>query len=381
MREGMQARGEFIYNNLRRIILTILIVIFSIGIIIKFSRFLKFLKFIKTNPTFYLKEKNALVKDTIPAKDIKTATYSKEFTLSAWININQYSYKRTKSKMIFCMVEPWSKNKMKELVLDYKDDNGDGGEEILKLYQYPGVWFEPLINNIKISMVTKNGKNKQVENCYIPDVPINEWFYLTITLSSRGLDTYINGKLVRTIVLQGDPVIKQGNLLVNYFGGYSGSIQKLQYSTRSFLPKEVQKMYDCGRMTSFIFDWFIFDRCRGKTTDPTAPSEKCSAINNFNAGMNRKMWYLPDNICDNLSETIDWNNAENTYNNSGSNGPEIGKDISCLEIEEKYRKNEIIPLYNKINKSKYFATEIDTSINNLNKRSGLNYKARHMDYN
>ena len=44
-----------------------------------------------------------------------------------------------------------------------------------------------------------------------------------------------------TIVLQGDPVIKQGNLLVNYFGGYSGSIQKLQYSTRAFMPKEVQK--------------------------------------------------------------------------------------------------------------------------------------------
>ena len=134
-------------------------------------------------------------------------------------------------------------------------------------------------------------------------------------------------------------------------------------------------------MTSFIFDWFIFDRCRGRTPDPTAPSEKCSSINHFNTTTNnRTMWYLPDNTCENISETIDWNNAENTNNNSKSNGLEVGRDISCLEIEEKYRKNELIPLYNKINNLKYFATRID-NLNNINKRSGLNYKARHMDYN
>ena len=382
MREGMHFNREFIINNLRKIILTILIVIFSIGIIIKFSRFLKFLKFIKTNPTFYLQEKNALVKDTIPAKDIKTATYTKEFTFNAWLNIDQYSYKRTKSKMIFCMVEPWSKNMMKELVLDYRDNgDNDGGEKLLKMYQYPGVWFEPLINNIKISMVTKDGNNRQVENCFIPDIPIKEWFLLSITLSSRGLDTYINGKLVRTIVLQGDPIIKQGNLLVNYFGGYSGSIQKLQYSTRAFLPKEVQKVYECGRMTSFIFDWFFLDRCRGVNLDPTAPSEKCSnKINGFKFGTNKEMWYLPDNICDNFSENFDWENAENTNNTLKSNGPEIGRDISCIEIEKKYKENELLPLYNKLNNTRYLTTT-KSHYNNQNQRSGLNYNSRKMDYN
>ena len=335
----------------------------------------------KTNPTFYFKEKNALVKDAILSKEIKTSTYSKEFTFSTWLNIDQYEYNRSKSKMIFCMTPSWSKEMMKSIT-----------EEDVKKNQRPGVWFEPLINNLRISMLTKDGNKKQLESCILYDIPVNEWFFLTITLSKRGLETYINGKLVRTVILSGDPIITQGNILVNYFGGFSGNIQKLQYSTKAFAPEEIQKSYNCGRQTSLLFNWFTVDRCP-KIINPIAINEKCS-VKSFGENLNQdaKMYFLDerddkiactkvyiDYFREVISTLYDKKEYEVVNNPDGDKGPTVGRDISCDKIKQMLENNELkLGIYeNGFINGVYLIPK-----NGYNKddeqhyTSGLNYKAR-----
>lgn len=375
IRDNFTKTQQLVSDHLTSIILTILIALFASGIIVKFSRFLKYLRYLATNPTFYFKEKNALVKDVILAKSIKSSTYTKEFTISVWVKINQYGYNRNKSKMIFCMIPSWPKNELKTIP-----------EATVKQYQQPGVWFEPFINNIRITMLTKTNQKSQLESCIIYDVPINEWFFFTITLSNRGLDGYMNGKLVRTIVLAGDPVISQGNILTNYFGGFSGSIQKLQYSTTAQTPEQIQQTYNCGRFTSLLLYWFKIDQCP-KTDEPNASvvSDKCS-IKNFgsNLGQNTEMWYLPPpyNACN-----IEWGSSslmrednmyEKTNNNLASNGPTVGKDISCKEIRKKLKNNELKFMFNENVPAQVIVYVAEKNKPHADLTSGLYYKARHL---
>ena len=55
IKNKLASTQEFVSENSTSIILTLLIIIATIGIIIKLSRFLKYLKFMKTNPTFYFR--------------------------------------------------------------------------------------------------------------------------------------------------------------------------------------------------------------------------------------------------------------------------------------------------------------------------------------
>lgn len=376
-RNRTASTGQLISENSVSIILTILIIIASIGIVVKISRFLKYLKFMKTNPTFFFHQKNALLKESIMSKLIKTKTYTKQFTFNIWANINQYNYKRAQSKMIFCMVPPWSKNILKNI-----------SEEDVNKNQQPGVWFEPYSNNIRVTLLSNNNQKKQLESCLIYDVPINEWFLFSITLNNRGLDIYMNGKLVRTVVLSGDPIITQGNILVNYFGGFSGEIQKLQYSSKSFTPEQIQKIYNCGRITSLVFNWFTVDKCPvSKITNPTAANDKCS-IKKFGDKLasNQKMWFLPKPfqiIDNNKIETceidwesrLDWNidTVDRTTNSLGLDGPTIGRDISCSEVSKLLDNNELLLMYNQEKDQKYIAEKTSDLYT-----SGLNYKSRHI---
>lgn len=72
--------------------------------------------------------------------------------------------------------------------------------QIHRQYQFPGVWLSPKINNISIAF--QNGESDQVvERVDIENIPMDEWFQLTIVVEGSSVLIYLNGKMENSVVL------------------------------------------------------------------------------------------------------------------------------------------------------------------------------------
>lgn len=99
--------------------------------------------------------------------------------------------------------------------------------------QYPGFWLSPKLNNLSIVF---NNTTSQVERLEIPNIPLNEWFNVTLLKEGYSVSVYINGKLENTIILSqtkpsgdlnifigNDSLLSTGNGCTNGCAGNSGS--------------------------------------------------------------------------------------------------------------------------------------------------------------
>jgi hypothetical protein len=99
------------------------------------------------------------------------------------------------------------------------------------------------MENNKISSMA----NSSVSTCTIENVPIQKWTNLIISLYGRTLDTYLDGKLVRTCVLPGVPYIdNNADILVTPNGGFSGYTTTFKYFQNASNPQEAYDLYKDG---------------------------------------------------------------------------------------------------------------------------------------
>jgi hypothetical protein len=62
----------------------------------------------------------------------------------------------------------------------------------------------------------------------------------------RNLDIYINGRLVKSCVLQGVPRVALGDIILADNGGFSGSICNVNAYSKMIGPEEAQAFYAKG---------------------------------------------------------------------------------------------------------------------------------------
>jgi len=72
----------------------------------------------------------------------------------------------------------------------------------------PKVFFDGTTNNIKIITNTSNPTTKN--ECTIEDIPIQKWFNIIISYNNRALDVYMDGKLIKTCLIEGEIVDGNG---------------------------------------------------------------------------------------------------------------------------------------------------------------------------
>ena len=113
------------------------------------------------------------------------------FAYSVWFYVNDWNYKFGQPKIIFERMGP-------------------------KGQVSPQVSFDSFENNLAIKLALFNVSNNDENNigsnvnmskptihtCNIPNVPLQRWVNLIISVYGRSLDVYIDGKLVRTCVLE-----------------------------------------------------------------------------------------------------------------------------------------------------------------------------------
>ena len=95
-----------------------------------------------------------------------------------------------------------------------------------------------------------SGSTDDVFVCEVPDIPLQSWVSVSLTVFSRNLDIYINGKLVKSCLLSGVPKKALGDIVMNKDGGFSGYVCGFYHYPRMLVPADAQSFYSAGTSCS-----------------------------------------------------------------------------------------------------------------------------------
>lgn len=220
-RRGMgQAYGEFQRSSGITKFFVVLLILLIVGILVYWiahayetSRYSS-----KESPYLITTPVNAF-KSRIRPKRVPDPTDGMSFSYSLWIYVADWNYRFGEWKNIFV-----NRNNM-----------GDT--------RSPGLWLYPKTNSLHARISTHADAN---EGCDVRNIPLQKWVNIVYVLNNRTVDIYIDGKLERSCVLKGVPILGRGRVRFAEEGGFYGQISKMQYFSRSLKPYEVGQIYSEG---------------------------------------------------------------------------------------------------------------------------------------
>ena len=96
-----------------------------------------------------------------------------------------------------------------------------------------------------------------IHTCSVPNVPIQSWCNLLISVYGRTLDIYLDGKLVNTCVLPGiAKITSDANVYITPVGGFAGWTSKFVYYPNATDPQTAWNIYQDGYGASFFNNLF-----------------------------------------------------------------------------------------------------------------------------
>jgi len=90
------------------------------------------------------------------------------------------------------------------------------------------------------------GKTDDVFICEVPNIPLQDWFSVSLTVFDRNVDVYINGLLVKSCFLPGVPKPAAGDITLAKDGGFSGSMCGFLTYPRMLTPTDATAFYSAG---------------------------------------------------------------------------------------------------------------------------------------
>ena len=113
--------------------------------------------------------------------------------------------------------------------------NADGGSET------PGYVTE---SSNRISCNNTNTEDVKIEN-----IPLQKWNQIAVSVNTRTMDVYLNGKLVRSRAFNNvidTALFNNGGISVTPNGGFDGFVSKVQYYNYFISPQEAWNIYRGG---------------------------------------------------------------------------------------------------------------------------------------
>lgn len=180
-----------------------------------------------------------------PKSLLKTMDMNKglEFTYTLWMNINSLEYNKDREmKPIFYK----SKNK------SLSSDDFAPGLFLLKN------------NTLRVMMKTGN----EMDSIDIGNIPIKKWFHICLMIKQDSMDIYINGQMVQSKRFKRPPSQNDGDLYINTYGGFDGTISDLKFFAYSISYDKINKLLKDGPTTNsscnvsdtppyFNYKWWI----------------------------------------------------------------------------------------------------------------------------
>ena len=87
------------------------------------------------------------------------------------------------------------------------------------------------------------GSTDDVFICEVPNIPLQSWFSVSLTVFERNLDVYLNGMLVKSCFMTGVPKPAVGDIQVTPEGGFSGMVCGLVTANKMLNPSDALAFY------------------------------------------------------------------------------------------------------------------------------------------
>jgi len=119
----------------------------------------------------------------------------------------------------------------------------------------PSMKMKQFENTVDIKLKLINGTTLTVS---VENVPLQKWTNLVMTVSDQSLDVYLDGKLVKTKVLEGSSPSIATDLAVFLTpdGGFNGFTSRFKYWSEALNPQEVWNVYTSGPGGNFLTNFF-----------------------------------------------------------------------------------------------------------------------------
>ena len=205
---------------------TLIFGIIAISLIILFFIIYRYRQIQKTNrlnPVFIPKGKKATKKMIIPGIKLPQASNGYDLSLTFWIYINSWKYRKGSWKH----------------VLHKGADNSSN-------FSTPGIWINPNQNDLRIQITTKIRGTKKNNLYTLKDIYLRKWTQIGIIVQTNTIDLYVDGKIKRSENLYGLPVLNNGNMIVNNWSGFDGHISSISYSPKALNPSEMNNLHVLG---------------------------------------------------------------------------------------------------------------------------------------
>lgn len=190
----------------------------------------------------YTKDASSIA--TIPSASAPLSAGNQgDYGMQFWIYIKDWNYNFGKDKNVIVRTDPTN-----------------------PAITNPKISLHPTDNSLKISVSVfpdssgssktepapfgHSGATDDVFICEVPDVPLQTWVSVSVTVFSRNLDVYLNGKLVKSCVLSGVPKPVNGDITLNGDGGFSGYLCGFYHYPRMLSPSDTQSFYSQGHSCS-----------------------------------------------------------------------------------------------------------------------------------
>ena len=177
-----------------------------------------------------------------------------EFNINFWMFISDYNYHYNKPKVIlrrtlensnsFTVQLDAKVNSLSVIVYTNKLL-----QTSLSLPQIDG--FQNSINNTTVgttssTTVGTTSSTNHPEKVSIPNIEIQRWNNVNISLINNYLNIFIDGELRQNYLLKGTSHINHTNLDVCPDGGFNGYLDSLSYTNKSLSKVEILDMYKKG---------------------------------------------------------------------------------------------------------------------------------------
>jgi hypothetical protein len=219
-----------------------------------------------TDPTYtsFLKgQADARQPITLDNKNTPTIHTGGDFTVSMWVYIDDWSYLASNNKFLFA-ISPASggPNNVMTGVLTANQNN-----LLVTASQLPNAGAPPRARNTPLSShlpdFSKEPNLRQLLSnqtsismfkdpndviCNMVDIQLQRWVCITVVVTGNMMDTYLNGKLSRSCVLDSVVYVPSGSLVMRLGenGGFGGRYSSVQMWGQQLTPDVIYGIYQMG---------------------------------------------------------------------------------------------------------------------------------------
>lgn len=178
---------------------------------------------------------------TIPAQySTLSPTKSSTYGLQWWMYIKDWNYGYGREKPVLVRNDTSDPNIMNPSVTLHPTDN----VLRIKVAIFPS--SESAISVATPAPANDPGSAQDVFVCEVPNIPLQSWFSVSMTVFERNLDVYIDGMLVKSCFMNGVPKPVAGDVRISPDGGFSGVVCDVNTGNKMLNPTDAMAFYEYG---------------------------------------------------------------------------------------------------------------------------------------